>query len=171
MNSGNNTWFVSNSSNGNLQVAWLSLDKQITNETGSIMIIKVRSLNQHAPAFSIGNQSSFSDFNGISIANASLVMPALTTAKTGNTVSYCSPNPFGNTMNINVFAPESGKMNIKITNLLGQEILSVMNGNVEAGNSTFTLDAAALKSGMYLLVTAYDNGVSSTKTVERIVKQ
>lgn len=59
------------------------------------------------------------------------------------------PNPFNPTTNISVSIPKSGIYKLKIYNILGQEVASLLNKQINAGNYTFNFDASNLTSGIY----------------------
>ncbi|MGV8018386.1 MAG: T9SS type A sorting domain-containing protein [Ignavibacteria bacterium] len=73
----------------------------------------------------------------------------------GNTVPekyYLSPNypnPFNPVTNIKFDLPESGLVRIKIYNLLGKEVTSLVNSYLSAGKYTAAWDASSFPSGVY----------------------
>ncbi|MDP2300943.1 MAG: T9SS type A sorting domain-containing protein [Ignavibacteria bacterium] len=60
------------------------------------------------------------------------------------------PNPFNPATVINYTLSQPGFVTIKIYNTLGQEVSTLLNGQMEAGKHTLTFDASKLSSGMYL---------------------
>ncbi|MFA6468458.1 MAG: T9SS type A sorting domain-containing protein [Bacteroidota bacterium] len=60
------------------------------------------------------------------------------------------PNPFNPTTNIAFTLPQSGTTSLKVYDVLGREVLNVVNQFQEAGSYTVTLDASKLASGMYI---------------------
>jgi hypothetical protein len=59
------------------------------------------------------------------------------------------PNPFNPTTTINFNLANSGKVTLKVFNMLGQEVASIIEGNMSAGNHTINFDASSLSSGVY----------------------
>ncbi|MDD5087538.1 MAG: T9SS type A sorting domain-containing protein [bacterium] len=59
------------------------------------------------------------------------------------------PNPFNPTTTIAFDLAEAGFVSLKIYNLQGQEIATVVNGNLAAVAHTASFDASSLPSGMY----------------------
>jgi len=59
------------------------------------------------------------------------------------------PNPFNPTTNIEFAIPKDNFVSLKIYNLLGKEIMSLVNEFKQAGSYTVTFDAANYPSGVY----------------------
>ena len=62
------------------------------------------------------------------------------------------PNPFNPTTMINFALPEAGDVTIKVYNLLGQEMATLVNEVRDAGYHTVAFDASSLSAGVYLYV-------------------
>ncbi len=60
------------------------------------------------------------------------------------------PNPFNPSTNISFQLPEAGLVQLKVYNLLGQEIDYLVNGRMNAGKHNLTFDASQLSSGVYI---------------------
>ncbi|MGE5458171.1 MAG: T9SS type A sorting domain-containing protein, partial [Methanococcaceae archaeon] len=60
------------------------------------------------------------------------------------------PNPFNPSTTISYSIPEAGFVSIKIFNILGQEIKSLMNSFQNAGSYKVSFDASTLPSGIYI---------------------
>jgi spore germination protein YaaH len=60
------------------------------------------------------------------------------------------PNPFNPSTSISYSIPDAEFVNIKVFNLLGEEVATLFNGYMEAGKHTLSFDASKLNSGMYL---------------------
>ncbi len=60
------------------------------------------------------------------------------------------PNPFNPTTQINFGLPEKSEVTLKVFNLLGQEVLTLVNKDISAGNHTLNLNAGNLTSGVYI---------------------
>ncbi|MBD3219278.1 MAG: DUF4397 domain-containing protein, partial [candidate division Zixibacteria bacterium] len=59
------------------------------------------------------------------------------------------PNPFNPTTNISFSLPESGKVTLRVYNVLGQEVRTLADEYMDAGVHTIQFDANDLSSGMY----------------------
>ena len=60
------------------------------------------------------------------------------------------PNPFNPSTTIRFTLPSSQQVTLKVYNLLGAEVATLVNQTVEAGESSVRFDGAGLPSGMYL---------------------
>jgi len=60
------------------------------------------------------------------------------------------PNPFNPSTSINFSIPKSGITTLKVFNILGQEVATLINKNLTAGSYTVDFDARDLSSGMYI---------------------
>ena len=60
------------------------------------------------------------------------------------------PNPFNPSTTIEFALPVSGKYSLKIFDILGQEVASLINGELNGGMHKITFNAKQLASGMYI---------------------
>ncbi|MCF8242357.1 MAG: T9SS type A sorting domain-containing protein [Melioribacteraceae bacterium] len=60
------------------------------------------------------------------------------------------PNPFNPSTKINFAIPAAGQVSLKIYNILGQEIATLLNAFRNAGTYTINWDASNLSSGIYI---------------------
>ncbi|MBL1214363.1 MAG: DUF1566 domain-containing protein [Ignavibacteriae bacterium] len=73
------------------------------------------------------------------------------------------PNPFNPTTQILVSIPESGNYTLKVYNILGQEVATLLNDQVSAGNYNFYFDASSLTSGIYIYSLTGNNFTQTKK--------
>ena len=59
------------------------------------------------------------------------------------------PNPFNPNTTIRFSVPEKANVTLKIYNTIGQEVASLLNGEITAGNHEVDFNASALSSGVY----------------------
>jgi len=68
--------------------------------------------------------------------------------------NYCLspnyPNPFNPITNIRFQIPNSGFVILKIYNILGEEVATLVNDKLPAGNHEYQFDGTHLASGIYL---------------------
>jgi len=60
------------------------------------------------------------------------------------------PNPFNPTTSIRFDLVTSGFVSLKVYNMVGQEVATLVNGNMELGHHSVSFDATNLPSGLYL---------------------
>jgi hypothetical protein len=73
------------------------------------------------------------------------------------------PNPFNPTTVISYQLPVAGNISLKIYDVLGKEVMTLVNGRQEAGAYNFTLNAASLASGIYFYRLQSGNFVQTKK--------
>ena len=59
------------------------------------------------------------------------------------------PNPFNPTTNISFSLQEGGYVTLKIFDIIGREVQTLIEGNLSSGYHSYTLDGSNLKSGIY----------------------
>lgn len=80
------------------------------------------------------------------------------------------PNPSNPKSKIDYEVPVNGKVTIKLYNLLGQEVINIVNEIKEAGYYTAEFDGANLASGVYFYrITADGSGQSFIKTIKLVL--
>jgi hypothetical protein len=71
------------------------------------------------------------------------------------------PNPFNPTTNIEFSVPKNGNVSLKVFNILGQEVATLINKQMQAGSYKVDFDASNLSSGLYIYkLEAGSNSVS-----------
>jgi hypothetical protein len=73
------------------------------------------------------------------------------------------PNPFNPSTTINFSLPVDGNVVLKVYNILGKEVATLMNGFERAGGKEVTFNASNLPSGMYIYTIKAGNFTSSKK--------
>ncbi len=69
---------------------------------------------------------------------------------TSFTLNQNYPNPFNPTTNISFAIAEKGKVQLKVYDIIGKEIKTLVNGELNAGVYNLTFDASNLPSGIYI---------------------
>jgi len=75
------------------------------------------------------------------------------------------PNPFNPTTNIRFSLPEASNVTLKIYNMLGQEVSTLVSQFMNAGTFDITFDAINLPTGLYLYSLTTDNFSSVKKMI------
>lgn len=75
------------------------------------------------------------------------------------------PNPFNPVTTIKYQMPAAGMVSLKIYNLIGQEIITLVDGNKPAGEHTVKFDASGLNSGIYFYKLNAGNKVFTRKMI------
>jgi hypothetical protein len=73
------------------------------------------------------------------------------------------PNPFNPSTNIQFALPRAGKVELKVYNLLGQVVATLVNGQYATGSYEVQWNATRLASGMYFYRLTVDNNVVDTR--------
>ena len=60
------------------------------------------------------------------------------------------PNPFNPSTRINFALPENSNVQLSVYNMLGQKVMTLVDGRMEAGYHQVNFNAASLASGMYI---------------------
>lgn len=90
-------------------------------------------------------------------------------SETGQPVSFALkqnyPNPFNPSTTIEYTVAQSGPVTIKVYNALGQEVATVLNENLPAGQYETKFDGANLSSGVYIYKMTAGSYTESKKMV------
>ena len=73
------------------------------------------------------------------------------------------PNPFNPSTVISYQLPASGKVTLKVYDLLGQEVATLVNTTMSAGAHEVSFDASRLASGMYIYRIQSGNFIQTRK--------
>ena len=73
------------------------------------------------------------------------------------------PNPFNPNTSINYTLAERSNVSIKVYDVLGEEVATLVNSNQDAGAHTINFDASNLASGLYIYTLNAGNFTSSKK--------
>lgn len=73
------------------------------------------------------------------------------------------PNPFNPSTQIQFSLPSSGKVSLKVYNLIGQVVQVLVDEIRNTGSYTATFDATGLSSGIYFYQLEFDGAVISNK--------
>jgi len=85
------------------------------------------------------------------------------------TLSQNYPNPFNPSTNISYALPFSSSVSLKIYDMLGREVKTLVNDLQSAGNYNYRFDASNLSSGIYFYVLKAANGVNEVSKTMRMI--
>ena len=78
------------------------------------------------------------------------------------------PNPFNPSTTIQYSAPERSRVRLVVTDMLGRQVATLVDGTVEAGRYLAQFDAAQLSSGKYIArveMTGIESGLTFSKAI------
>ena len=75
------------------------------------------------------------------------------------------PNPFNPSTTIEFSIPQNGFITLKVFNVLGREVATLVNGQVEAGKHKVEFDASNLNSGVYFYKVEGDSFADTKKMI------
>jgi len=75
------------------------------------------------------------------------------------------PNPFNPSTSIKFQIPEQGLVNLKVFDILGRELATLINDHKLAGFYEVNFDASKLSSGIYIYQLKVNDFVSSKKMI------
>jgi len=75
------------------------------------------------------------------------------------------PNPFNPATSITFALPIAGNVELKVYDILGKEVASIVSGNLNAGTHIVPFDASALASGVYIYKITAGSFIDSKKMV------
>jgi hypothetical protein len=93
------------------------------------------------------------------------VEPPSNNMPTVYSLSQNYPNPFNPTTKIEYSIKSSGLVTLKVYDILGTEVASLVNEVKEAGNYYVTFNAANLPSGMYVYILSTSNFIETKKLI------
>ena len=90
-------------------------------------------------------------------------------SETGEVLTYDLennyPNPFNPSTRIKYQIPDAGFVTLKVYDVLGNEVATLVTENKETGRYNITFDAAALSSGVYIYQLSVNDYLSTKKMV------
>ena len=110
-----------------------------------------------------GNNSDFIGIDEISIYRTNVGINPINSNVPGNySLMQNYPNPFNPSTKINFAIPKAGLITVKVYNILGKEITTLVNENLPAGNYSVNFSGSNLTSGVYFY-RLESNGYTATK--------
>ena len=172
---------ISNIANGNIYIAWNSLQALNLQSNDILLNIRVQmnTVNNNVLEFGLSAQSEIADVNAQVINNAELTMPAVqlldATSVNETLVSNISlsvfPNPVTENSVLNYVLPETGNVTISVYDMNGKIVSQFVLQNQFAGTYTYILNAANLAEGTYhirFMLESATNMYSARKTFVQV---
>jgi hypothetical protein len=88
-----------------------------------------------------------------------------TIAPTEFTLQQNYPNPFNPSTQIKFSVPQTSKVKLIVTDILGKEVAVLVNDNLNAGNYSANFNASNISSGVYFYTLITDNFKQSRKMI------
>jgi subtilisin family serine protease len=96
-----------------------------------------------------GLKSPFTDSVGVNFGNAFKLIIEGRETPSELTLEQNYPNPFNPSTTIDFVIPSDGRVSLKVFNVLGQEVNTLIDENKSQGRHSMKLDATGLPSGLY----------------------
>jgi len=155
-----------------LRIAWYSLSPMKL-EAGKPLLSIFCRLNPEALSLDDkwipGPNSQLADESGIPYDNVTITLPEVIADVNAFYLGQNIPNPFTQTSEISWFMPEQGTLTLKVINLLGQEVLTLAEGQFVAGLHQVHLNASDLQAGTYNYRIEIHSGKSSFTQTKKLV--
>lgn len=91
------------------------------------------------------------------------VTPVLSTVAENYSLSQNYPNPFNPTTNINFAIPQNGFVSLKVYDISGKEVMTLVNKNMNVGSYSVEFNGSYLSSGVYFYRLESGNFVETKK--------
>ncbi len=111
--------------------------------------------------WSVGATGTVVELNGVPVA----VNDPTSNIPTAYKLEQNYPNPFNPTTSITFAMPVAGNVELKVYDLLGKEVASLVSGNLTAGTHVVPFDASVLASGVYIYKITAGSFIDSKKMV------
>ena len=108
---------------------------------------------QASPSYDMSNTANYGKAVG---ADVSLNIQTITAVEPGKTavpakfsLAQNFPNPFNPATRINFTVPARAKVSLRVFSLIGQEVMTLVNGTYDAGTYSVDFNGSRLASGIY----------------------
>ncbi len=117
----------------------------------------------HTPYMMNNNSASFP--SGTVMRNFVTAVNEITNSPKDFTLYQNYPNPFNPTTTIKYSIPREGKVTLKVYDVIGKEVATLVNGEKSAGTYNVTFNAAKLASGIYFYRLETESFISIKKLI------
>jgi len=159
---------------GKIKIAWDDINPLLFREGEAVVSLIAKRVGKARTAADIQlnaePESEIADEQGKAIENLKLNAPALSTAKVeGYQMMQNYPNPFNPSTTIKYSLPVESRVEINISNTLGQVVKTLVNEIKAAGVYSVKFDAGNLPSGVYFY-SIDAKSVDGSKTFKNVNK-
>jgi hypothetical protein len=163
---------ISNISNNNIKAAWSSTNPISLNANDVVLMVRAKALGEISgddEVFTLEYGTELADPKANVLGDLALKTFGISTdiAPVEFLLGNNRPNPFNNTTEIDYALPETGKVRLSVTNLLGSEVAVIVdNVTQDAGTYTVTFNKEDLKPGVYMykiVIDGVNNDFTATK--------
>ncbi len=159
--------------NGKISIAWSNTDSKQLESDDAVLSLQVRVKKEAAEPVQLFNVLSGTEFASAGaqvLPNFNLKMAKIVTNSNSFSMSNY-PNPFRNTANVVYSMPADGHVRLVLTNMLGEQIATLVDGAQEAGTHSIVINPADfnLSAGIYLcqivVETSTDKMIKTSKLI------
>jgi len=157
----------------NIGVAWSSINPANVDATTPVITLTMKAkgtIEEPKQVFTVNGGSEFANGKAIRLDNLNLKMAKLATATHSFSLNNY-PNPFNNSTKIVYTLPEKAHVTLIITNLYGEVLRTVVNGDVSAGAHEVTVNASDLNlsTGVYLYKIEVNGETNNFSQVNKMI--
>lgn len=146
--------FMYSAKKGKIILAWDSLSPITFNKNDALFVMKLKVTREATEKdniiFGVDNKSEFVDENVVVMDNVNL---SYSNIKVSPYMEYelspNYPNPFSKSTEIRYELPEDGFVTMKVYNVLGQEVRTIVSSYQKAGSYSIRFDGSDLSGGTY----------------------
>ena len=155
--------------NGLLYVYGYTSTNGLIQESGNQRDMRVRFIGQTGPRAFVSPYDSPEDIWSNSAKPEELEPTLSVRDLPGNPIKYSLsqnyPNPFNPTTMIRFSIPEAGQVTLKVYNLLGEEVATLVNREMKSGSYEVDFKGANYSSGIYLYTITANNYTATKKMI------
>ncbi|MEI6574705.1 MAG: HYR domain-containing protein [Bacteroidota bacterium] len=134
-----------------VRMAWYNNNAINVNAEEPVLLLNMKAkdlTHMNSDALVLNGATEIADETG-NVQYVNLTMPKLAVAANSFEVNVY-PNPFSNKTVFSYTLPEAGNVNVKVYDLVGNEVTMISTNTVlSSGNHTMNFDASSLKQGVY----------------------
>ena len=140
--------------NGNIRIAWASTNPLVLNPEDVVVTLRFKTLGEIASADQLVTLSGGSEFadeyagilSGVTLKTTGI---ETSTGSAGYALSTNYPNPFTKYTDIEYTIPEPGQVKVNVYDILGNMIITLEDGNMEAGSHKVRFFVNGNNPGVY----------------------